>query len=175
MHAGRLLLVALLAVGAVANPAASEQGQKAQPRAFVSNEFGGDITVIDAAADRIIGRLPVGPVGIARPRGLALSRDSQTVYAAVTDPTYGQSEGGRQWQFILAIDVATARIRGKFRCGTDPERLDVTPDGTRIYCTNEDAAGRPRWMWRMARSWPPCAPASSRKASGSAPMAGGFM
>jgi PQQ-dependent catabolism-associated beta-propeller protein len=140
MHAGRLLLVALLAVGAVTNPAAGEQGQKAQPRAFVSNEFGGDITVIDVATDRISGRLPVGPVGVARPRGMALSRDRQTVYVAVTDPTYGQSEGGRQWQFILAIDVATAHIKGKYRCGTDPERLDVTPDGRRIYCSNEDAA-----------------------------------
>ena len=141
VHAGKPLLVALLALGTMMNPPASGQGQTIPPRAFVSNEFGGDVTVIDVGTDRIVGRLRVGPTGVARPRGIALSPDSKTVYVAVTDPTYGQSEGGRQWQFILAIDVATARVGGKYHCGTDPERLDVTPDGTRIYCSNEDAAG----------------------------------
>ena len=111
------------------------------PRAFVSNEFGGDIAEIDAASDRIVGRLRIGPPGVARPRGLAASPDARTVFVAVTDSTYGQSAAGRRWQFIAAVDVATGKIRAKYPCGSDPERMAVAPDGRRLYCSNEDAAG----------------------------------
>jgi DNA-binding beta-propeller fold protein YncE len=110
-------------------------------RAFVSNEFGGDITVIDTAADRIAGRVLLGPAGTARPRGLAMSPDGKTLFAAVTDASYGQNEAGRRWQFIAAVDTVTNRIISRYRCGSDPERMAVSPDGRRLYCSNEDASG----------------------------------
>src|SRR5262252_1205557 len=76
MRAWRVgLLTALLcaSIGGFIRPAPAELG----PRAFVSNEFGGDIAVLDVAADRIVGRVVVGPQGTARPRGLALSPDGK--------------------------------------------------------------------------------------------------
>lgn len=135
-----VLLLILAVAGSPAGLAGSTPGRP-PVRAYVSNEFGGDITVIETGADRIIGRVPVGPAGTARPRGMALSPDGRMLYAAVTDATYGQNEAGRQWQFIAAIDVAAGKIKTRYRCGSDPERLAVSPDGRRLYCSNEDAAG----------------------------------
>lgn len=140
MRAWRVgLLTALLcaSIGGFIRPAPADLG----PRAFVSNEFGGDIAILDVAADRVVGRVVVGPQGTARPRGLALSPDGKTLFAAVTDASYGQNEAGRRWQFIVAIDTATGRMGAKYICGTDPERMAVTPDGRRLYCSNEDASG----------------------------------
>ena len=75
MHAGRVLLVALLAVGAVTNPAAGEQGQRAQPRAFVSN----CLFAVDAHTFKVttvtqrMGR---------RPWGVAVTPDGKRIYTA---------------------------------------------------------------------------------------------
>ena len=140
-RACRTVSIALAVLGAAGGVAAPLPGAAPGPRAFVSNEFGGDIAEIDAASDRIVGRLRIGPPGVARPRGLAASPDARTVFVAVTDSTYGQSAAGRRWQFIAAVDAATGKIRAKYPCGSDPERMAVAPDGRRLYCSNEDAAG----------------------------------
>jgi PQQ-dependent catabolism-associated beta-propeller protein len=136
------VLLAALVCLTVAGPIAPAPGDaRPAPRAFVSNEFGGDVAIIDVAAGRIVGRVPVGPAGTARPRGLALSPDGKMLFAAVTDASYGQNEAGRRWQFIAAIDIATGRITARYVCGSDPERMALTPDGRRLYCSNEDASG----------------------------------
>ena len=139
MRICRALLMAV-ALGSVAGLGSPALGQGAAPQAFVTNEFGGDVAVIDTATDRIVGRVRIGPSTMARPRGMAASPDGRTVYAAITDPSYGQTTN-RQWEFIAALDAATHAIKAKYGCGTDPERLAVTPDGTRIYCSNEDESG----------------------------------
>jgi PQQ-dependent catabolism-associated beta-propeller protein len=141
MRARFLAPVVFTTAALIIGASAPAPGQRSGLRAFVSNEFGGDVAVIDAAADRLVGRLKVGPAGTARPRGMALSPDGGTLYLAVTDATYGQSDGGRQWQFIAGIDVAAGRITAKYPCGSDPERLAVSPDGGLLYCSNEDGAG----------------------------------
>ena len=130
------LLVALVFLGG-SGVRAAPNPQAVGRRAFVSNEFGGDITIIDTQSDQIVGRLVVGPPGIARPRGLALSPDGRTVYVAVTDPWPKRKS---EWEFYMAVDVASGRIIGKYPCGSDPERLTITPDGRRMYCSNEDEA-----------------------------------
>ena len=137
------VFMALLFLGSVmglGNPGSPAIGLETAPQAFVTNEFGGDVAVIDTVTDRIIGRLRIGPSSMARPRGLAVSPDGRTVYVAVTDPTYGQTTD-HEWEFIAALDVATREIKTKYSCGTDPERLAVTQGGDRIYCSNEDASG----------------------------------
>lgn len=136
------LLAVLACVAALPGPITSAAGEvRPGARVFVSNEFGGDIAIIDPAVDTIVGRVLLGPAGTARPRGLALSPDGKTVFAAVTDASYGQNEAGRRWQFIAAVDIATGRIKARYVCGSDPERMAVTPDGRRLYCSNEDASG----------------------------------
>jgi YVTN family beta-propeller protein len=37
------------------------------------------------------------------------------------------------------IDVATRKVIARHAAGTDPEQFAVTPDGTRLYSSNEDA------------------------------------
>src|SRR5262245_9442794 len=49
-------------------------------RIFVSNENGGDISVIDVATQKIVATIPVGK----RPRGVRLSRDGSVVYVALS-------------------------------------------------------------------------------------------
>src|SRR6188474_3164285 len=49
-------------------------------RLFVTNENGGDISVIDVAAARVIATIPVGK----RPRGIELSPDGSTLFVALS-------------------------------------------------------------------------------------------
>ncbi len=128
---------AVMIMGSTLNltsPAPSASG----PRVFVSNEFGGSITVINASTNRVISTIPVGPAGTARARGMALSPDDTTLYVAVTDPWPNRPES--PYKFIWVIDAGTGKVRAKYPCGSDPERLVVTPDGKTLYCSNEDAA-----------------------------------
>jgi len=133
-----LAIVAAAVIAAVAfgsdHPTAAQQSG---PWAVVTNEFGADIAIIDTATGRITRRVPIAPGSVARARGMAASPDGKLVYIAVTDATYGDKPNP-QWEFIGALDVPAGRIVAKFPCGTDPERLAVTPDGRRIYCSNED-------------------------------------
>ena len=49
-------------------------------RLFVTNENGGDITVIDVAAARAVATIPVGK----RPRGIRVSPDGSTLFIALS-------------------------------------------------------------------------------------------
>ena len=48
-------------------------------RLFVTNEQGGDISVVDVAAATVIATIPVGK----RPRGIRLSPDGSTLFVAL--------------------------------------------------------------------------------------------
>jgi PQQ-dependent catabolism-associated beta-propeller protein len=129
--------VAVAIVGSAPGPT-SPASSVFDRRIYVSNEFGGSITVIDGATEKVINTIPIGPAGTARPRGMALSPDGSTLYVAVTDPW--PNRPGSSYKFIWSIDAGTGRVRAKYRCGSDPERLAVTPDGRLLYCSNEDTA-----------------------------------
>src|SRR4051812_33058720 len=116
----------------------------------VSNERSGDVTVIDAATDKVVGTIPVGK----RPRGIHASPDGKTLYVAVSGspiigppkldekgaPIFPKVEGGdRAEDGIAVIDLKTKRLVKKLPTGTDPEEFAVSPDGRRIYVSNEDA------------------------------------
>ena len=49
-------------------------------RVFVTNENGGDISVIDVATQKVVATIPVGK----RPRGIRLSHDGAHVYVALS-------------------------------------------------------------------------------------------
>jgi YVTN family beta-propeller protein len=117
----------------------------------VSNERSGDVTVIDAATDKVVGTFPAGK----RPRGIHASPDGKLLYVAVSGspiigppkldekgaPIFPKVEGGdRAEDGIAVIDLKTKKLLKRLPTGTDPEQFAVSADGKRIYVSNEDAA-----------------------------------
>jgi YVTN family beta-propeller protein len=153
---GRAVAVALLAAAAV--PSVSSAASAYQ--IFVSNERSGDITIIDGGDFKVVGTIPVGK----RPRGIQVSPDGKTVYVATSgtpiegppaldaagnpilkknskaddDDDDDAAKADKSADGITVIDVATRKVKGKIKAGSDPEEFAVSKDGTRIYVSNED-------------------------------------
>lgn len=117
----------------------------ASGRAYVSNEDGETVTVLDAGSGSVVATVPVGK----RPRGLKLSHDGRTLYVAVSGlpkcpPSVPDEECAKlkrdvQADGIATIDTATLQLRGVLKSGSDPEQFDVSRDGKRLFISNEDA------------------------------------
>lgn len=114
-------------------------------RAYVSNEDGHTVTVIDTARNEAVTTIPVGK----RPRGIQLSHDGRTLYVALSGlpkcppsvPDEECAKLGRDVKAdgVAAVDTATMKVVKVFEAGSDPEQFDLAPDG-RLYVANEDAA-----------------------------------
>ncbi len=136
LSAGSLLALALVLL-----PLTAHAG-----RAFVSNEDGASVTVIDTDRQEAIATIDVGK----RPRGLKVSPDGKSVYVAVSGlprcpPTQSDEECAKRKHDLAAdgiavIDTATLKLAKVLKAGTDPEQFDVSPDGRRLFISNEDAA-----------------------------------
>jgi YVTN family beta-propeller protein len=133
---------------------------------FVSNEKAGTLTVINglsrqsgAAADgdfKITGTIPVGK----RPRGIHASPDGKTVYVALSgtpieapptldtngNPIFEKGhddddtsvKSDKTADGLGIVDVAQMKFLRKIPVGSDPEQFCLSPDGNRIYISNED-------------------------------------
>ena len=114
------------------------------PRVFISDETGGAIIVIDPSTRQMIGRISVGK----RPRGLRLSHDGTQLFVAlsgspIAGPGVDESKlppPDRSSDGIGVIDLATGKVSRVLKSGQDPESFDLSPDGARLYVSNEDAA-----------------------------------
>jgi YVTN family beta-propeller protein len=136
LSAAFLLLVA--APAAVAAPASA--------LAWVSNEDDGSLTVVDTEHLAAITTVAVGK----RPRGLILSRDGTRLFVAlsgvpkcpppVPDEECAKLPRDRAADGIAVVDATTLRLLEVFGGVSDPERLELSPDGRRLYVTDEDAA-----------------------------------
>jgi YVTN family beta-propeller protein len=137
-------------------PAPANPATPSGPRIYVSNEDSGDVSIIDVAEDKEVGRISVGK----RPRGLRLSADRARLYVAVsgspkaapgidekTLPPADHSADG-----IAEVDLRTGKLLRTLTAGSDPEAFDLSPDGSELYASNEDsgtlgvvdiAAGKP--------------------------------
>lgn len=134
-----LLSAALLGTLALLSTQASASG-----RAYVSNEDGETVTVLDADKGSVVATVPVGK----RPRGLKLSHDGGTLYVAVSGlpkcpPSVPDEECAKlkrdvQADGIAMIDTATLQLRGVLKSGSDPEQFDVSRDGKHLFISNED-------------------------------------
>jgi len=127
--------------GLLALPLCADAG-----RAYVSNEDGHTVTVIDTDKDEAIATIAVGK----RPRGLKLNRDGSRLYVAVSglpkcppttpDEECAKLERDLRADGIAVVDTASLKILALLKAGSDPEQFDLSKDGRLLFVANEDAA-----------------------------------
>jgi YVTN family beta-propeller protein len=132
--------------GSGAAPAAAPTTAPVPPavagRLFVTNENGGDISVIDVATQKVVATIPVGK----RPRGIRLSRDGSQVFVAlsgspIAPPGVDESTlppPDKKADGIGIVSVKDLKLERVIRGGSDPEQLAVSRDGTHLFVANED-------------------------------------
>src|ERR1051325_3173701 len=156
MHS-KSITIALTALGALAcgrgkapPPAATAASAAAAAPvgllAYVSDEVSQDLTVIATANDSVLATIPLG----ARVRGVHVSPDGRFVYVAlsgsprcpptISDAHCAKLPVNKQKDGVAQIDVTTRTIVRTMPGGSDPEQFALSPDGTRLYVSNEDAA-----------------------------------
>jgi PQQ-dependent catabolism-associated beta-propeller protein len=115
-------------------------------RAYVSNEDGQTVTVIDTDKAEAIATIAVGK----RPRGLKLNRDGSRLYVAVSGlpkcpPTVPDEECAKLGRDLAAdgiavIDTSSLTMLKVLQAGSDPEQFDLSADGRLLFVANEDSA-----------------------------------
>lgn len=91
--------------------------------AYVSNEKGNSITIIDTDKLEAIKTVKVGR----RPRGIELTKDGAELFICAGDD-----------DTIQVLDTKTLQITGSLPSGPDPELLTLSPDGKIVYVSNEN-------------------------------------
>ena len=143
-----VLLLSACARGDKPAPADQPSSTAAKPAGelvYVTNEDSRDLTVIDAATDSVVATIFVGT----RPRGVKVSPDGRTVYVALSGspkcpPTMPDAECEKlksdpALDGVAVVDVATRKTIKTLPSGLDPETFDVSPDGTKLFISNEAA------------------------------------
>jgi len=92
-------------------------------RVYVTNQSGGDVSVIDRSTNTVIATVPVG----FGPFGIAISNDGTRAYVALRAS-------------ISVIDTSTSAVVATIPFLFNPLFLDFTPDGTRLYVTTVDSS-----------------------------------
>lgn len=113
-------------------------------RAYVSNEDGHTVSVLDVANNTSLGDIDVGK----RPRGLKLSQDGSRLFVAVSGlpkcpPTVPDEECAKlerdlKADGIAVVDTALRKAIKVLAAGSDPEQFAMSGDGKRLYVANED-------------------------------------
>ena len=115
-------------------------------RAYISNEDGESVTVVDTDKAEVIATIEVGK----RPRGMKLSHDGRQLFVAVSGlpkcpPSVPDEECAKLKRDLAAdgiavIDIATLKLVRLLKSGSDPEQFDLSRDGRKLYVSNEDSA-----------------------------------
>ncbi|MGR3375913.1 YVTN family beta-propeller repeat protein [Salipiger abyssi] len=92
-------------------------------KAFVSNERGNTITVIDTESWEVIEEFEGGN----RPRGITLSPDGALLYVCASDD-----------DTVRVFDTETYEELYTLPSGPDPELFVIHPEGNPLYTANED-------------------------------------
>src|SRR5271155_3401114 len=123
-------------------PAQIQPVETSAPRIYVTNEVGGDLTVIDSGNYNVLATVPLGK----RPRGIHASPDGKTIYVAlsgspIAGPDVDESTlppPDKTADGIGVFDVAQRKVVRTIPGGSDPENFDVSKDGTQLFISNED-------------------------------------
>src|SRR3954463_16667740 len=117
----------------------------------VSNERAGSIVFVDSESRALVATIPVGK----RPRGIHSSPDGKLIFVAlsgtpIAGPPQLDPEGNPIFRkedpansdhtadAIGVVDVAQRKLIRAIPSGSDPEQFAVSPDGKRLYISNED-------------------------------------
>ena len=113
-------------------------------RAYVTNEDGESVSVLDTDKAEVVATVNVGK----RPRGLKLSHDGRQLFVAVSGlpkcpPAVPDEECAKLKRDLTAdgiavIDTATLKLVRLLKSGSDPEQFDLSRDGRRLFVANED-------------------------------------
>lgn len=139
----RMLLIACGVCGCVLNVAAASSNA-ATARAYVSNEDGESVSVLDTESNTKIATIDVGK----RPRGMKLSHDGSSLFVAVSglpkcppsvpDEECAKLERDLKADGIAIVDTAKHKVIKVLAAGSDPEQFAMSSDGKRLYVANED-------------------------------------
>lgn len=102
---------------------AAEPASKVRQKLYVTNSAGDDVTIIDVATNKPIGRIEVGP----HPHGIAVPASQDVIY--VTIEGHGRGKPGE----LVWIDPFTDKVTKRMEIGPEPNQLAVTPDGKFAY------------------------------------------
>lgn len=116
------LMFVLICVGSTC---AAEPAAKVRQKLYVTNSLGDDVTVIDVATNKPIGRIEVGP----HPHGIALPKKQDFILVTIEGKTPGE---------LVWIDPQTDKIIRRMDVGPEPNQLAVTPDGKIAYVPCKD-------------------------------------
>jgi YVTN family beta-propeller protein len=105
--------------------AAAAEPAKVKQKLYVTNSAGDDVTIIDTATNKPLGRIEVGP----HPHGIAVPAKQDFILVTIE----GKKPGELVW-----IDPATDKVIDKMEIGPEPNQLAVTPDGKFAYVPCSD-------------------------------------
>src|SRR6185436_11102385 len=114
-------------------------------RAYVSNEDGNSVSVIDTQRAQVIATIDVGK----RPRGMKLDRAGARLFVAVSGlpkcpPSVPDEECAKRQRDLSAdgiaiIDTKSHKVVRVLAAGSDPEQFALSADEKRLFVSNEDA------------------------------------
>src|SRR5262245_39243211 len=109
---------------------------------YITNEASGDLSVIDAATNKVIATIPLGK----RPRGIHITPDRKHIFVALSGSPFappGVDEStlpppDKSADGIGIVDVERNQFLRLMPVGSDPEEMALSPDGGKLYVANED-------------------------------------
>jgi YVTN family beta-propeller protein len=114
-------------------------------RAYVSNEDGNSVSVIDTRTAQVVATIDVGK----RPRGMKIDRAGARLFVAVSGlpkcpPTVPDEECAKLKRDmgadgIAIVDTHSHKVLRVLAAGSDPEQFDLSVDEKRLFVANEDA------------------------------------
>jgi YVTN family beta-propeller protein len=107
---------------------AADSAGKVRQKLYVTNSSGDDVSIIDVATHKPIGRIEVGP----HPHGIAVPAAQDVIY--VTIEGRGRNKPGE----LVWIDPQTDKVIRRMDIGPEPNQLAVTPDGKFAYIPVND-------------------------------------
>src|ERR1700739_1890689 len=98
-------------------------GASAAPLAYVPNEGGASVSVIDTASDKVVKTFKVGT----RPRGVAVSLDGTKLYISEQNNNS-----------LLTVDTASGETIARTKLGDSPEGIYLSADGKWLAAAIEE-------------------------------------
>ena len=94
---------------------------KVRQKLYVTNSAGDDVTIIDVATNKPIGRIEVGP----HPHGIAVPAAQDVIFVTIEG-----TQSPANWSGSIRI---TDKVTRRMDIGPEPNQLAVTPDGKFAY------------------------------------------